>query len=301
MIQFLEKTKQRLSPRSKALMGKLGDLARLVLDALRETLKPDSSVTAAAIAYFSLFSFFPLTLLSIAIASFSVGSALDAHAVIRRLEFIAPAVGDMLGENIDAIIAARGSITVVALLGMVWSASSVFYTFTHTLHGIWGGKERRSVWKRRGVSILLVLTLIGPLLLLTSMAGSMAAGLQALLPPSVPFVEGSFSRAVAVLLNVAMFMVLYMVLPRGKSTWRAILPGAVAAGFLWEGAKWLFLSFVATYMSVSNLVYGSVTTIIAFLLWAYLSGLIFLFGAYLSVAYSRLKEEGHGTGDVPLK
>ena len=63
------------------------------------------------------------------------------------------------------------------------------------------------------------------------------------------------------------------------------------AGFLWELAKKTFLSLVSTYISVSNLVYGSVAAMIAFLAWAYLSGLIFLFGAYLSVAYFQLKQQ----------
>jgi len=34
-----------------------------------------------------------------------------------------------------------------------------------------------------------------------------------------------------------------------------------------------------------------VAVIIAFLAWAYLSGLIFLFGAYLSVSYFQLKQQ----------
>jgi uncharacterized BrkB/YihY/UPF0761 family membrane protein len=51
------------------------------------------------------------------------------------------------------------------------------------------------------------------------------------------------------------------------------------------------ISFVSTYISVSNLVYGSVAAIIAFLVWAYLSGLIFLFSAYLSVSYFQLKQQ----------
>jgi hypothetical protein len=46
----------------------------MLMDAVKETLKPDTAITAAAIAYFSLFSIFPITLLSIAIASFSLGS-----------------------------------------------------------------------------------------------------------------------------------------------------------------------------------------------------------------------------------
>jgi len=50
------------------------------------------------------------------------------------------------------------------------------------------------------------------------------------------------------------------------------------------------LLFVSTYISISNLVYGSVAAIIAFLVWAYVSGLIFLFGAFLSVSYYQLKQ-----------
>jgi membrane protein len=95
---------------------------------------------------------------------------------------------------------------------------------------------------------------------------------------------------VAILLDVALFMVLYLMLPHGASSWREVLPGAIGAGLLWELAKKAFLFFVSTYISVSNLVYGSVAAIIAILTWAYLSGLIFLFGAYLSVSLYRLKE-----------
>ena len=82
-----------------------------------------------------------------------------------------------------------------------------------------------------------------------------------------------------------------MLFPHGATTWREVLPGAVGAGILWELAKKAFLSFVATYISISNLVYGSVATIIAFLLWAYISSLIFIFGAYLSVFYWELKQK----------
>ena len=63
------------------------------------------------------------------------------------------------------------------------------------------------------------------------------------------------------------------------------MPGALGAGLLWELAKKAFLFFISTYISVSNLIYGSVAAIIAILTWAYLSSLIFLFGAYVSVAY----------------
>ena len=263
----------------------------VLVAAAAETSKPESAITVAAIAYFALFSLFPFTLLSIAIASFTLGPLMDPQFILQKLEFIAPALGQLLGQNIDEIIRARGPVTGVALVGLIWSASTIFYTLTQTLNSIWSNKRRRPVWKRRGLAILFVLTFVGPALFVASFAGSMITNLSTWLPVQILPIVGGISFVVAILLDVALFMVLYILLPHGTSTWREILPGAIGAGLLWELAKKTFLFFVSTYITLSNLVYGSVAAIIAFLAWAYLSGLIFLFGAFLSVSYYRLKQQ----------
>jgi YihY family inner membrane protein len=198
----------------------------LLAGAAKEALRPDSGIMAAAIAYYALFSLFPLILLSIAIASFSLGPAVDQQLVVQKLEFIAPALGQLLGPNIDKIILARGPVSSVALVGLIWSASTVFYTLTLTLNGMWGIKRRRPVWKRRGLAMLFVLAFVGPTLFLASFAGSMISNLHSWLPdPIIPTGSG-ISLALAILLDVASFMVLYMLLPHGAATWREILPGA---------------------------------------------------------------------------
>ena len=263
----------------------------IVAGATLETLKPNSAITAAAIAYFALFSLFPLTLLSISIASFNLSQLMDQQLVVQKLEFIAPALGQLLGQNIDEIIQARGPVTGVALVGLIWAASTIFFTLNQTLNEIWVNKRRRAIWKRRGLAILFVLTFVGPVLFLASFAGSLIANLRTWLPDQVIPIAGGISIVLAILIDVALFMVLYIMLPHGASTWREILPGAMGAGLLWEFAKKAFLLFVSTYITVSNLVYGSVAAIIAFLLWAYLSGVIFLFGAFLSVSYYHLKQQ----------
>ena len=263
----------------------------MVAGAGRETLKPKSSISAAAIAYFSIFSLFPLTLLSITIASLRLGSLMDYHTIVNRLEFFAPALDLLLGKNFDDIILARGPITIVAFIGLIWSASTIFITFTQTLHRIWKNKHRRPVWKRRGLSILFVLIFVGPILFLASIASSILTNLMTWVPENLVQVFAGTGILISNLLDILLFMAIYMVLPHGAATWREILPGALTAGLLWELAKKAFLAFVSAYISASNLVYGSVAAIIAFLFWAYLSGLIFLFGAYLSVAYFQLKLE----------
>ena len=263
----------------------------ILLDAAREAFKPDSAITAAAIAYFALLSLFPLILLSFAIASFTFGPLIDWQLIVQKLEFIAPALGQLFGKNIEEIIRARGPISLVAIVGLIWSGSTIFYTLTQTLTGIWSNKRRRPVWKRRGLAILFVLFLVGPALFLASFASSMMANLNNWLPTHGIPIGGGISFILAIFLDVILFMVLYILLPHGDSTWREILPGAMVAGLLWELAKKIFLLFVSTYVSLSNLVYGSVAAMIAFLVWAYLSALIFLLGAYLSVSYYRFKQD----------
>jgi membrane protein len=274
----------RLNDRTHGWLG-------MLVSAARETLKPDSAITTAAIAYFALFSIFPLALLSIAIASFYFGPLMDQQFILQKLEFIAPALDQLLGKNISEIIRARGPVSAIAFVSLIWSASTIFYTLTQTLNGIWSNKRRRPVWKRRGLSILFVLAFVGPALFLASLAGSLISNLRTWLPDQIIPIAGGISFVLAILLDISLFMVLYIILPHGESTWREILPGAMGAGLLWELAKKAFLFFVSTYISVSNLVYGSVAAIIAFLFWAYLSGLIFHFGAFLSVSYYQLKQQ----------
>lgn len=257
----------------------------MVMGAAQDTLKPDSVIYAAAIAYFALFSVFPLALLSIAFASYSLGSLMDQHLVVQRLEFIAPALGQLLGQNIDDIILERGPITIAAIAGLLWSASAFFYMLNRILNKIWATKHRHPVWQQRGLAVIIVLALVVPTLFLTSVAGSLITTLRTLLPSSIIQVASSLSLGLAILLDIALFMVLYLILPHGNSTWRNILPGAIVAGLLWELAKKAFLLFIATYISASNLVYGSVAAIVAFLTWAFLSGHIFLFGTYLNLRY----------------
>ena len=102
----------------------------ILAQAVREALTPNSAITAAAIAYFALFSLFPLALLSISIASFSLGASMDQRLIVQKLEFIAPALGQLLGQNIDEIIQSRGPVTSLASLSLIWSASTIFYTLT---------------------------------------------------------------------------------------------------------------------------------------------------------------------------
>ena len=169
---------QRLNLRTHGWLG-------ILAGAASETLKPNSTIAAAAIAYFAILSLFPLTLLSISIASFYLGPLMDQQLILQKLEFIAPALSLLLGQNIGEIIRARGPVTIIAVIGLIWSASTMFSTLNQTLNVIWSNKRARPFWKTRCLAILIILAFVGPALFLASFAGSMVTNLRLWLPDQI--------------------------------------------------------------------------------------------------------------------
>ncbi len=258
--------------------------SRLVFRALQDALAPESQLVASSIGYFTLFSLFPLALFVFALASNWLDPLLAEARIVAELEFIVPGLEELLGENLQNLANARGPITGVAALMLIWSASNVFNVITRTMDRIWGAdiNHRRSVWRHRTLAVIMVLIITMLLLVASTIEGTILTILNSLLPDILlgigPFTTGFW----AVFLNVVLFALLYYFIPHVKVGWREVLPGAILAGIFWQLAKILFLYFISNYLSRSNLIYGSVGTIIAFLTWTYFSSVILLFGAYLN-------------------
>ena len=263
----------------------------IIVRAVNQTFKPDTSISAAALAYYALFSLFPIILVTIFIASFPLLPFLNQQSVLNRLEFVAPSLGQLLGPNINHIVATRGAVTIVALVSLIWSGSTVFNMLNQTMSDLWGNKKKVPMWERRGLAILLVLAFAGPVLILVSFGSSMLSTVLGFLPTQFTALTNAFSLIVSIILDISLFALFYNIFPHGIANRRELLPGAIAAGVLWEVAKRAFLAFESSYLSSNNLIYGSVATIIAFLFWSYVSSMIFMFGAYLGRAYYRHKQQ----------
>ncbi len=262
--------------------------------AIQSALAPETALIAASIGYFTLFSFFPLLLLTVAIASLWFDPIWAESELVTRLEFVAPALGDLLGSNIERIVMNRGPVSGFAGLILLWSGSNIFNMLTRAMDRIWEVDVMRSRWRVRGLAMGIALSISFLFLVAYFAEGAIFTILNSLLPgwwaPLRPFT----SQLWATFISITLFGILYMLLPHIKLTWRQILPGAIVGGVAWELAKRAFLSFIGAYLSRSNLVYGSVTAIIVFLTWTYVSSLIFLFGSYVNVEYRRRKKEEAG-------
>ena len=254
---------------------------RLCLRAFQTATAPESQLVASSIGFFTLFSVFPLLLLVVALASNWLDPVLAETRIVAELEFVVPGLDALLGANLQSLVQARGPVTGVAALVLVWSASSAFNVITRAMDRIWGAdiNHRRSVWRHRTLAVITVLLITVLLLVATMVEGPVLTAVNSLLPARLSGIGPYTDRFWAAFLNVILFAILYRFMPHVRLRWRDVIVGAILAGVLWQAAKQLFVIFIGTYLSSSNLVYGSVGAIIAFLTWTYISSVILLFGA----------------------
>jgi YihY family inner membrane protein len=81
------------------------------------------------------------------------------------------------------------------------------------------------------------------------------------------------------LLTLLLFFLMYYWLPNCKVRRRTALIGALLSGAMWEGAKTGFRLYLVSGLANYGAIYGSLASVIALILWAYLTGMILLIGA----------------------
>lgn len=244
-------------------------------------------------SYFGLMALFPALLLLLALSNkLAAGSQLLAHAVD-----VYPGSSRFLRQTIEAFADIGVGPIVTCILLVLWAGSWVFAVVERALNRIWGSISR-TFWHGRALTIGMVgvvglvlsfsVLVTSALVAMREIAGELSpwqvAGYPLLVWVGSAFWQVLFATG-SYLITVALFVLIYRLLPRADVTWRDTLPGAFLAGLLWEVAKYIF-AWSLNYFHYDQ-IYGSVGAVVAVLTWSYVSSLIMLFGAQLSAVFHR--------------
>ena len=104
-----------------------------------------------------------------------------------------------------------------------------------------------------------------------------------------------FRYLALVFLMIGTGLVFYFV-PNARTRFRDVWVGAILTGLLWRAA----LSGFSWYVRQNErmmLIHGSITTVVVFLLWIYISSVILMYGVEFTAAYARLRR--HRTEQMP--
>jgi membrane protein len=235
---------------------------------------------AASLAYYAIFSLFPLILLGVALVSGLLGPAIAQEQVSVLLNNFFPAdTLSLIEENVLRALEQRQSFGIVALISLGWSGLSLFANLTVAIDNIFHPTRWRPLWHKRILALGMVIVLA--LLLLISLFTSLVFRLLNMLfmdqPGSPLDIIGLF---VPLGLNMSIFALLFRHVPRVHVRWDAIWPAAALGGVGWELSQRLFAWYLDNFGNYS-VIYGSLGTVIVLLLWIYLSMAILLLAAEL--------------------
>lgn len=177
------------------------------------------------------------------------------------------------------------SITLISVTAVVamWSAARGILAITSGFNCIYRCEETRNYFVLRirssAYTLLMLVAVVFAMLLIVFSEQRLE-----FLGNNFPVVKilvdalGEIRYMLVLLVELLMFMLMYKLLPnrQGHLFWQ--IPGALFAAVGWSGFSYFFSTYVDRFSNMSYM-YGSLTTVIVFMLWLYFCMYILLLGA----------------------
>ena len=264
---------------------------RLVYQIVRDTLRSFSKSAAveatAGLAYFSFFSFFPLILILVATASSWLTEDAARHYAVVYVTDIFPVSPDLVQAMLQTLVDRRVTSTLVSGLGLLWAASGYFSLLVRNVNRAWPDLKPRPFVRTRLEAVGIVV-LLGLLFILSIIATSTVELMDALNLPlwrdffkSVPL-RRALSDIFPMIARLCLLWGLYYWVPKTSVDWRASLISATVATGGWRLLTAVLTWYLSSGFARYNVVYGSLGTTIASLMWLYFSNYILILGAHLT-------------------
>lgn len=294
--EYARKLKEILQQFYKRADDLSGGVLSIFRTAFQRFSEERGSEAAASLAYYAFFSIFPMLLVFIVSGSFFIDRAVVQSQLLNLLQGILPGAEDVVIANINRVLELRGAVTFIALISLVWSSTSVFNILAKNINRAFPRADDPDFFRGRLLGFLMFLGL-GLLMLLSFAASSLSGLVTAInLPINGRSLQETFLWQIGTFLipvgiNLVMFWMMYRWVPMVAVSKKASLLGGLIAGVTWELLNNAFTWYLSSGLSQYRLVYGSVGTIVALLLWINLTATIVLIGAHLTASIQNSKIE----------
>jgi membrane protein len=211
-------------------------------------------------------------------------SRVMSDVVVELLRDYLPAGQDFVIRNLNAMVETRHRVQVVSLVILLVTSSGVFMPLEVALNRIWHLPNNRSYLGNQLISLGLAFACGVLSLLSIALTASNVTLMELLLRGHgtgfVRLVGFVVMKAFAIAASIAIFFLIYWVLPNGKVPARAVLPIAIIMGLLSEALKYGYI-LALPWLNFAE-VYGPFALSVSMMFWAFLTGMLLLAGANLS-------------------
>lgn len=279
-----------------------GNRLNIIKDAIQTFTVTRANQAAASLAYYIIFSLFPLLLVLISAGSFFLNSQEVYLKISQLIQQSIPNSSPWINENLHQILEQRGTIGIIGLVTLIWAASGGFINLAYNINLAWLEAPQRNFFQGR----LLAFEMIATLSMLFFLSLILDGLFNLMHVFDIPFdslmqvdfwrwISSSFSWLTIFLL----FFGLYYWVPTVNVKGNAAFWAALFASVSWEFATALFSLYLRSRFGRYELLYGSVGALVAFLFLIYILATVTLFGAHLASAMDRKlklnQTAAHGT------
>jgi YihY family inner membrane protein len=252
----------------------------------------DGDQRAAAFGYYLLLSLLPLVFMLVSVGSLFVERAVATREVVQRVNRYIPLTSEQKRDaetNIRGVLEARGKINLAAFPLLVWGALKFLRTLIRSTNRIWHSPTYN--WWRLPLRSLGLLGITAS----AALFGVLVPGVARLVQQWLIIYLDIPSRVLDVVLSFIPWLVLfygiimiYKLAPSRPTKFAEVWLAALGATVLiWTGGLLFLLQ--AAHLGRFNALYGALGSIVAFLLWLYLSSCVGVFGVCFCAAQTELR------------
>ena len=256
----------------------------LVLSTVRYLMRTEVHTFAFSVAANAILSFFPFVVLMMTLIRRVFHSRVMYEVVLQLLRDYLPAGQDFVIRNLNSMVNSRQQVQLVSVIILLVTSSGVFLPLEVALNRIWRFENNRSYLGNQLVSFGLAFACGALALLSIALTAGPVAFMEFLLRGyGTGFVRLAgflMMKVFAIAASIAIFFLIYWLLPNGKVPARAVLPAAIIMGLLSEALKYAYI-LALPWLNFQE-VYGPFALSVTMMFWAFLSGLLLLAGANLS-------------------
>lgn len=258
---------------------------RQFLPSFHYLLTSESHVYAFSIAANALLAFFPFVLILMNICQHWLHWQGTYGTILQLVNSNLPQGADFVTRGLVALVRGRRRVEIITVLLMFYTSSGVFLPLEVALNKVWGFGRNRTLAHNLLISFALAV-LLGVLAFFSvSVAGALVRAVAFLfgwLPwhTLVAILSRIVLEAVSIPLMIAIYFMIYYLLPNGKVPAVKVFPAAVLAGVSTEIVKLVY--FLTLPLLHFNETYGPFAVPVTLLFWAYVGSIVMLWGAYFS-------------------
>lgn len=247
---------------------------------------------AASMAFYTIFSLFPLILLLISIGSLILKDRGTVEQILQFVSETLPGTQFVVNENIANIVEQRGTIGLVGFVTLLWSASNVFTILSAHINSAWPGSGKRNFLEKRlvglGIVIAIVIALIGYILGIGFL--QLLVWLRVLRLGDTDLMDiqawGWVWSLLSWLLVFILLSGIYRWVPKIHVPRKAALTSGLIVTLVLLALSRILTGLLTLIIQRYELVYGSLSAFVAFMFYIYLTNLVVLIGAHLSATFA---------------